>query len=296
MTKTKYFMLLLFTTMIMGSSFPIGKIGMAYAPPFLLMGIRFTLAGALLAAFTARRKKPEGAQWLQAALIGLLQSAGVMGCAYYSMFWITAAESSILTSIAPLIVIVLSALTRGAKYGMLQWVGAAIGFAGVVISFGAELGLSPGTPIGLAGALLFALSTMLVKEWGAKFDSLVLAAYQMLAGGMALFFISGWTEKSYFVWSAASVIDVLWLAIISSIVQFGVWFYLLRNSDPARASAFLFLVPLFGVLSSWVLLGEHIAWYAGVGGALIGAGIYLVNRAGRASSGNIAKRTAIPVK
>lgn len=296
MTKTKYYVLLLFTTMIMGSSFPIGKIGMAYAPPFLLMAIRFTLAGALLAAFTARRKQPAGAQWLQAALIGLLQSAGVMGCAYYSMFWITSAESSILTSIAPLIVIVLSALLRGAKYGILQWLGTGIGFAGVVISFGAELGLSPGTPIGLAGALMFALATMLIKEWGANFDSLVLAAYQMLAGGVALFVISGWTEKPSFVWSVPSVIDVLWLAIMSSIVQFGVWFYLLRNGDPARTSAFLFLVPLFGVLSSWLLLGERIAWYAGVGGALIGAGIYLVNRTGRMRAADVAKPAAIPVK
>jgi len=277
MTRSKYVLLLLFTTLIMGTSFPIGKIGLDYAPPFLLMAVRFTVAGGVLALLTAKRRQPSGAQWLQAGLIGLLQSTAVMGCAYYSMNWITSGESSIITSIAPLFVIVISAMLRGNKYGFRQWAGAVIGFGGVVISFGAQFGLSPGTPIGFAGAVFFAIATILIKKWGASMDSLVLAAYQMLAGGMALFVLSWLTEKPTFVWTLTSVSVALWLAVISSIVQFGVWFYLLRNSDPARTSAFLFLVPVFGVLSSALMLGERVAWYVGAGGALIAAGIFLVN-------------------
>lgn len=61
-------------------------------------------------------------------------------------------------------------------------------------------------------------------------------------------------------------------------MQFSLWFYLLQNSDPAQTSAYLFLAPFFGVLSSWILLNEEVQWFVGAGGVLIGVGIYLVNR------------------
>ena len=80
---------------------------------------------------------------------------------------------------------------------------------------------------------------------------------------------------------------VLWLAILCSIIQFTMWFYLLNTGDPAKTSSFLFLVPLFGVLSSWLLLGEKIQWYVGVGGAFICLGIFLVNWEGKAVEGRI---------
>jgi drug/metabolite transporter (DMT)-like permease len=111
MNKYAYAGLMLGTTFLMGVAFPVGKIGLFYATPFLLMGIRFVLAGGTLALITAKRRQPQGAkQWLQAAAVGMLQSAGVMGCAYYSMHWITSGESAIITFANPLLVVIFSTL------------------------------------------------------------------------------------------------------------------------------------------------------------------------------------------
>ncbi|WP_313960469.1 hypothetical protein [Paenibacillus xylanexedens] len=41
MNRAKYIILIIVTTLIMGTSFPVGKIGLSYAPPFLLMGLRY---------------------------------------------------------------------------------------------------------------------------------------------------------------------------------------------------------------------------------------------------------------
>ncbi|NEW07192.1 DMT family transporter [Paenibacillus sp. SYP-B3998] len=285
MNKFKYISLILMTTFLMGIAFPVGKLGMSYAPPFFLMGIRFVLAGGLLAIIVARRPRPHGVkQWLQAAVIGLFQSAGVMGCAYYSMRWITSGESSIITCTNPLLVIVLGTLLTGASYRGRQWLGVGVGFVGVLFTFGLHMSIEPGTFISFAGALCFASATLLIKRWGPAFDMTVLAAYQMIAGGIGLFLLSSFTEHPYFIFSGTSVIIVLWLAVMGSIVQFSVWFYLLRNGDPARTSAFLFLVPLFGVISSWLLLGEKVQWEVGVGGAFICVGIFLVNWEGKAKA------------
>ncbi|CAG7617801.1 DMT family transporter [Paenibacillus allorhizosphaerae] len=295
MSKIKYIGLVLFTTLLMGVAFPVGKIGMSYAPPFFLMGIRFVLAGALLAFIVRRKPRPRGAkQWLQAAAVGLFQSAGVMGCAYYSMHWITSGESSIITCTNPLLVIVFGTLFGGAVYRGRQWLGVVAGFLGVAVAFGFHLGLQPGTFIGFAGALSFASATLLIKRWGVAFDMTVLAAYQMLAGGLALFLLSALTEHPYFTVNAASITVLLWLAVMCSIVQFTVWFYLLRNGDPAKTSAFLFLVPLFGVLSSWLLLGEQVNRYVGLGGLLVCAGIFLVNWGGNGySAAPLVKKAAV---
>ena len=272
--------LILLTTLMMGLAFPVGKMGFAYAPPFFLMGIRFVLAGVSLALIVSRKPRSHpvgGKQWLQAAVVGLFQSAGVMGCAYYSMNWITSGESSIITCTNPLLVIILGTLLTGAVYRKRQWLGVVVGFIGVVFTFGLHMGIQTGTFISFGGAVCFASATLLVKRWGSAFDMTVLAAYQMIAGGVVLLLLSAISENPHFIFSVTSVLILLWLVIMCSIVQFSIWFYLLRNGDPAKTSAFLFLVPLFGVLSSWLLLGEKIEWYVGVGGAFICVGIFLVN-------------------
>lgn len=282
MSKVQYTALVILTTFIMGIAFPVGKIGLAYAPPFFLMGVRFVLAGGLLTLIASRKPQPRsGKMWLQAAAVGLLQSAGVMGCAYYSMRWITSGESAIITCTNPLLVIVLGTLFHQAVYRRRQWLGVAVGFIGVVFTFGVHMGIQPGTFISFAGAISFASATLLIKRWGPAFDMTVLAAYQMLAGGIALLLMSSVTEHPYFHWSGTSVTVLLWLAVVCSIVQFSLWFYLLRTGDPAKTSAFLFLVPFFGVISSWVLLGEKVEWNVGAGGLFICAGIFLVNWEGK---------------
>ncbi|MDK8192769.1 EamA family transporter [Paenibacillus sp. UMB7766-LJ446] len=279
MKSLKYTFLIIVTTLIMGTSFPVGKIGMMYAPPFLLMGLRYILAGALLAWIIRKRPLPVGwKHWIQIGVIGLFQSAGVMGCAYYSMNWISSGESAIITFTNPLLVIILSAALYGVSYRFSQWTGVILGFVGVALTFGMHLSLNPGTGIGFGGAISFAVSTLLIKRWGAAHDTFVLTAYQMLAGGVVLLLLSVFTEQPHFIVNTTSIVVLVWLTIFCSIIQFTLWFYLLQNTDPAKTSSFLFLAPLFGLLSSFVLLEEHVGWIVGAGGVMICLGIFLVNR------------------
>jgi probable blue pigment (indigoidine) exporter len=278
MNRTVYAALILITTLLSGLAFPIGRIGLDYTSPFLLMGARFAIAGAVMALFTARRRQPQGfRQWGRLVLIGVCNSAGVMGCAYYSMHWITSGESAILTFVNPLLVIVLSTIFTGARYKGRQWAGVIVGLLGVAVTFGTHFHVQPGTFIGLLGALFFATSSLLIKSWGPGFDNYVMTAYQMIFGALALFLLSALSEHPHLTINGTTVGVLLWLVFMNSIVQFSVWFYLLQNSDPARTSAFLFLAPFFGVIGGWALLGERLHWYVGAGGALICVGIFLVN-------------------
>lgn len=280
MNKYLYGLLVVATTSLMGSAFAIGKVGLIYSSPILLVALRFTIAGiimAIIVLFLKRTHPRTFKDWFQVFIIGFFQTAGVMGCIFVSLETITAGESSILTFINPLLVIIFGTIFLKMSYRRLQWIGVIVGFIGVFITFGAQLSIKIGTLLGFMSAVSWAIGTLLIKTWGQKFDVWVLTAYQMLFGGIVLFFASFILERPFFEITALSVTILLWLAIMASIVQFAIWFYLLHIGDPGKTSAFLFLAPFFGVLSGWVLLKEPIHWYVMVGGMFIFLGIFLAN-------------------
>ncbi|QYR21774.1 DMT family transporter [Paenibacillus sp. sptzw28] len=278
MNPVFYGILVLLTTSLMGSSFAVGKMGLAYISPFLLAGLRFTTAGILMALWVRKNRFPASMHdWSKVVLVGLFQTAGVMGCIFLSLRTITAGESSILTFVNPLLVVILGTWFLGTRYQLSQWIGVFIGFLGVVITLGFHLQMKTGTLLGLGSALSWSIATILVKRWGSQFDIWVLTAYQMLFGGLLLLFMSVTMESPTLIINAESIWIVLYLAIMGSIVQFAAWYYLLKQGDPGKTSAFLFLAPFFGVLSGWAILGEVVQWYVYIGGFFICIGLFLVN-------------------
>jgi len=262
----------------MGSSFTVGKIGLTYVSPLLLVGIRFTLAGILMALLVRKKPLPRlPLDWGRMFVVGFFQTAGVMGCIFLSLRTITAGESSILTFSNPLMVVILGTIFLGIKFKLIQWIGVVTGFIGVFITLGFHIQLNIGTIFGLGAALSWSIATILIKKWGIRFNIWVLTAYQMLFGGIILLVMGVTLETPKLIINTTSVSIILWLALMASIVQFAIWFYLLHESDLGKTSAFLFLAPVFGVLTGWIFLNEVVEWYVYLGGLLIFIGIFLVN-------------------
>lgn len=280
MNKWLFGFLVVLTTSLMGSAFAIGKIGLAYATPIMLVALRFLIAGVIMAIIVKclRMSHPKQmTDWLKIALIGFFQTAGVMGCIFVSLRTITAGQSSILTFMNPLLVVIFGTLFMKMTYSWRQWIGVILGFVGVIITLGAQMDLRIGTLFGFLSAISWAIGTLLIKKWGVHFNTWVLTAYQMLFGGLILFVGSFLLENPSFKVTALSITILLWLALMASIVQFAVWFYLLQTGEPGKTSAFLFLAPFFGVFTGWLLLDETIAWNVILGGVCIFIGIFMVN-------------------
>ncbi|MET3322208.1 UNVERIFIED_ORG: drug/metabolite transporter (DMT)-like permease [Peribacillus simplex] len=281
MNTFKFTLLILLTTFLMGSSFAVGKIGLSYSSPLLLAALRFTLAGLLMVVIVIALKRPHPESkrnWIKMLIIGTFQTAGVMGCIFLSLRTITASESSILTFTNPLLVVLFGTVFLQTRYKLYQWIGVLLGLVGVSITMGTQIEFKIGILFGILSAVFWAISTLLVKKWGLFFDTWVLSAYQMFFGGLLLLLSSFILEKPVFILNGNSLFILLWLSIMSSIVQFAVWYYLLQKGDPGKTSAFLFLAPFFGVLTGWLLLGETLYPSIIVGGLFIIIGVYLVNR------------------
>lgn len=298
MTRTTYALLVLLITVLMGSSFAVGKVTLAYYSPLLLVGLRFIMAGLVLALWVGRRHLPRtGRDWARVLVIGSLQTTGVMGCSFLSLQTIPAGQTSILTFTSPLLVIVLGSWMLGQRYRWSQWLGVLIGCVGLIVVIGMRIDLEIGVLWGLGSAVFWALSTVLVKRWSGSLHTWTLSAYQMLFGGLLILAIALAVEPAQGLLRATFTLPAIallvYLAVIGSSVQFATWFYLLDRGDPGKTSAFLFLVPVFGLLSGWLLLGETVQWYVYAGGALVLAGIFLVNWSPEAPAAE-PKRMAAP--
>jgi probable blue pigment (indigoidine) exporter len=280
MNKWLFAFLVVLTTSLMGSAFTIGKIGLLYATPIMLVALRFLLAGIIMAVIIIFLRIPHPKQlshWIKIAFIGFFQTACVMGCIFVSLRTISAGQSSILTFTNPLLVVIFATLFMKMTYSWRQWTGVILGIVGVFITLGAQMDVQIGTLFGILSAISWAIGTLLIKKWGVQINTWVLTAYQMLFGGLFLFIGSFLMERPSFQINTISITILLWLALMASIVQFAVWFYLLQKGDPGKTSAFLFLAPFFGVLTGWLFLDELITWNVIVGGVCIFLGIFMVN-------------------
>lgn len=86
-----------------------------------------------------------------------------MGCIFIALRTISSGETSILTLMNPLFVIVFGTLFLKIRYGIQQWIGVVLGFIGVFITMGAQLDIKIGTILGVMSAISWAIATLLIK-------------------------------------------------------------------------------------------------------------------------------------
>lgn len=291
-----FFLVLVASTFLMGSSFISGKILISAGfPPMLLVGWRFfvaALATLPLALLDSRSPRaalmPAGMnlrRWALVMVIGLAQTTAVMGLLFLALRTISASTAAILLFTNPIWVAVLGRLFLGESLHKARLAGLFLGIVGVTLAIG--LGASAvsgpgalmGELIGLASALCWAGATTVNKRAGLPMGSWSLSFWQMLIGSLVLLAIAygigdRWpahTTNAQWGW-------FLWLAIPASTGSFGLWFVALNKGGATKTSGYLFLAPLFTVLLSFFILETTLSWLQALGGVLIGLALWLVNR------------------
>jgi probable blue pigment (indigoidine) exporter len=266
---------------LMGSSFGIGKMAMEYIPPLHLITMRFGIAGLIMIPilFALGYSFPKKLNdWLHAALIGCLQTAGVMASIFIGMQYIPSGMSSVITFTNPLLVVFLSRLFLGERLSMSQTFGVLLGLVGVGFAVLGETEWNIGLLIACIAPVSWAIATILLKKWSNSFNSMVLSGLQMSFGSLVLFVFAFLLEPdAEITWSFTSISLLLWLGIPASVVQFSLWFYVLSKGNAAKTSSFLFLAPIFGIITGVVLLDERLRLVQIFGGLLVAGSLYLVN-------------------
>jgi drug/metabolite transporter (DMT)-like permease len=264
---------------VWGSTYLAIAIAVQTLPPLLHAGIRFVLAGLLLAAWLAFRRtdlRVSRRELGGAAAVGVLMLAGGNGL-------VVLAERTVPSGIAALIVasiplwIVLYRMIAGERVGRDLLAGVFLGLVGVailVVPGGLNGTIDPVGALMLFGATLsWALGTFLSPRLDTPHNALVSTSYQMLAAGIVLLVVAlGRGELAYVdpaTFSTRSLIAFAYLIVFGSLVAYSAYTWLLQNASVSLVSTYAFVNPVVAVVLGALILAEPITTSIVVGAAVI---------------------------
>ena len=254
-------------------------------------GIRSILATLLLLVWARARGIPLFSRdgTLGSGLLAGLMFGWEFFFIYAGLQHTGAARMTVFVNTAPcLTALGLAVFIPGERLGFRQWVGILMAFSGVALAF-AEGFSAPvnvsllGDAFGLVAALLWAATTVLICTTKlAAVSAEKTLFYQLAVSAVLLPVVSvAMGEPGVTSVTAGVALIVIYQAAIVAFASFLAWFWLLTKFLAARLKAFVFLSPMFGVVSAYLVLGEPLtAAFLGAA-ALVAAGIVLVNLPGK---------------
>ncbi len=270
---------------IWGSTYLALVYGLDGFPPFILNGIRFTVAGGLL--YLALRIRgetpPTRTQWWNLTKVGTLMLLGGVGLVTVAEdFGIGSGIAATAAASIPLWTALFSGLS-GHWPCRTEWAGIAVGFGGVaVLSLESDLQTTAaGAVLVLVAPVLWSLGSILSKRVDLP-GTWMATSGQLLAGGAVLLVVGPVLgERIAAVPSFSSVLALGYLTAIGSIVAYTAYMYLLRELSPTAATSYAYVNPIVAVVLGVTIGGEVIAGPAFVALPLILAGVGLIGVAQR---------------
>lgn len=266
----------------------LAKTANAGISPVMQAGLRSIGATVLVWAWASLRGvrlfQRDGSLW--PGLFAGLMFAGEFALIYQGLEFTAASRAVIFIYTSPFVVALgVHLLVPGEKLRGLQMIGLIGAFAGVAIAFSSGLALPTdrqliGDAMELGGAVLWGATTVLVKASRlARISPHKTLLYQLAVSALVLPPLSLLIgEPGVFAPTApvllAFAIQMIGVASISYLT----WFWLIAHYPAGRLASFTFLTPLFGVIAGAVLLAEPVSGDLILALALVGVGIYLVNR------------------
>lgn len=281
--KFAYLALVLVFVLMWSSAFAAGKIALQVSPPLLFLGARFLLAGLLMIGFAwvVGSYRPVSAKgWLRLSVLGILNQAGYQGLAWVAMGTVSSALAAVIISMNPIVIALLAVPMLGERLSIRRVAGLALGIVGVVIVLNSRITVSGedlgGTLILAVALASMSLGSVLFKTWKVDAPLSVNIGGQFIGAGVLLLSIGLATEDvNQIIWGAHLALAMAYIVLVASICGVGLWFYLLSHGSASDASALHFLMPPFGLMFGWVLLGEPVAAGDMIGIAPIAIGIWL---------------------
>lgn len=272
---------------VMWSSGFIGaSLGTMAAGTSTLLAWRFLIAATILLGWTVamRRAWPSAGGVVHAGIVGVLSQCvylgGVVGAVEMG---VSAGTTALVAALQPLFAASLAGPILGERVTGRQWVGLAVGLAGVALVVGEDVGGA--APLwayalpfaGMAG-LVAATFVERAGEGGSDMPLDVSLAIQCAVSAVvfgAISFGSGSLappEGIEFWWA------VLWLVVLSNFGGYGFYWLNVRMSSVTRVSSLVYLTPPTTMAWAFVMFGEEIGVFAVLGLAVCACGVFLANK------------------
>ncbi|MFY9605176.1 MAG: DMT family transporter [Thermoplasmata archaeon] len=289
--NTKLYLILALTILIWGNSFVVVEVAIRDgASPALIAMARFLVASSIFGGYILVKKpkvfeKADTRKFLFLAFIGI----GVYYIfQYYGVKLAGPAISAILvTLLCPIMIFLMSYLRLGETISPGQKAGLAVSALGAYfvitggsVAFASNWEALLGGLFGVVCAVFWAIYTVEGKRLVKKYDPFISTAYIALIGTVMLtpFAVAEAELTQPVVFPLSFFIAALYLGVLCTVIGYVFWFRALTGLTASSTGVTLYFEPVVTVIFSWIILGQGITWFAGMGGVLVLFGVILVSR------------------
>jgi drug/metabolite transporter (DMT)-like permease len=268
---------------IWSTGFIVARYGMPHAPPMKFLVMRYALSAVcfLLWIVLARVAWPrDRAQWLHLAVVGVLMHGGYLGGVWTAVkSGMGSGLSALIVGLQPVLTGVWLAATGGRVTGR-QWMGLALGFAGLVLVVSSKFGhggeanwLNVGFAVG--ALLSITVGTLYQKRFVAPCDVRTANAVQ-LGAALLVSLPFALAEQEGMRWQPELVGALAWSVGALTLGGSSLLYLLIQRGAATSVTSLLYLVPPTTAAFAWVLFGEPITAAMLVGTAVTVMGVRLV--------------------
>ena len=253
--RTRDTLLAWYFVSVWGSGFIATKIGLQHAAPFTFLALRFAFGILCLAAIVliVKPRWPADRRELGHIIVaGLLMHAVHLGGSHYTQYLgMSAGITAVLLSIQPLLTAIIAGRWMGEQLSLRQWLGIAVGLAGVTLIVWhkidvreATLGALVAVGVSLAGVTA---GTLYQRTWCPAVDLRAAALLQFVATFVVLAPLAWFVEGTTVRWSWPLAAAIVFLVIGASILAVNALHVLMRRGQATRVTSLIYLTPVFAV-------------------------------------------------
>lgn len=277
-------------------NFIVGRALRGDVPPVSLNFWRWTVALAILLPLNLRRLRRHWpllrAHWRLVLALGLTGVSGFNTFAYLALSATTAVNALLFLSTVPLLMALLSHLAFKEPVSAWQTAGIFLSLPGaaILIAHGhlanlLHMQFNRGDLWMLGAVLVWTVFSVLLKQAPPELPKATLLTATVLVGLAAFTPVYVWRlalgERAAF--TVTTVAGLLYVGLFASVIAFYFWSKGMAQVGPGKGGVYMNVMPLAGTFFAITLLGESLAHYHLLGGALVAAGIVLTNRPAAAS-------------
>jgi drug/metabolite transporter (DMT)-like permease len=266
--STRQLVLLVMLTLVWGLNWPVMKLGVTHYAPLSFRTLSMWLGLPVLWLAVRWLKVPlhiPRAEWRELGVLTVTNMVVWHVVAIVSVQALSSGRAAILGYTMPIFSALWGMAVFGQRLAPRQLAGVAAAALGVTLLLWHELGRMAGKPWGAAGMLLaaavWALGTQQLRRTRMTAPTLAIVFWMTLITTLVMTLLATLVERDR--WTMPT--DLAWFAIVyNAVLIFGfaqpVWLYLARALPPIASTLSVMLIPVLGVLSGAVWLGEVLHW------------------------------------
>lgn len=268
------------------------KISLAGIGPLTNGALRFSVAATVLASwaiFTGRRLVISRTQMMQMLFLGLFFFLQV-GIFYFGQNKTTASHGVLISNIMPFLVMIMAHfLLPNDRINSRKVIGLLLGFSGIVLLFRDSLSLTHDAVTGdmllVVSVVVWSCNAIFVKRIIAGFTPLQITLYPMLMS-LPFFYTAAaiFDQQMVFSLSPSVLFGMFYQSVVTASFGFVMWNRLMQKYGATSLHAFVFVMPVSGVLLGVAILGETMTPSLFGSIALVAMGLVVINWRRRKSS------------